>query len=309
MYYLKEEVYFEPLFNSWYAWPYLIAPVQGARHTVNTHRRIMKSFVNNYQLHILACQEPGITGAEFLNCTEDQLEDIKRLIDFIDVDCKDLVELSQAVKTLDELLAGHQTGESIEYLYEQVPKPLKGYVELFFDMQHNPSYRLIESLIYKSDYYKPQLQSVSFGMVSAEKQRPFVFSTPRLPDKDHVQIKLDFNSPILEKIFRSREIPLTEGELSEIIAVCECQGGLSLKDLFTTKQPSYLHQPVTDGVKLQYTGHAGFLIESKDVAILMDPVLPSRCSSYAGDVFSFSQLPEKIDYICLTHSHQDHVNL
>ena len=133
MYYLKEQVYFEPLFNSWYAWPYLLPPVQGARYMVNTHRRLMKSFINNYQLHILACQESGISGSDFLNCSEEQLEDIKKMVSYIDTDCADMVDLSDAVKELDNLLRNHKTSESIEYLYAKIPLSLKGYVEIFLD--------------------------------------------------------------------------------------------------------------------------------------------------------------------------------
>ena len=81
--YLREDVYFEPLFNQWFAWPYLIPPVTAARHMVNTHRRIMSSFVNNYKLHMMAVNEPGMAGAEFLNANEEQVTDIKRLIEVI----------------------------------------------------------------------------------------------------------------------------------------------------------------------------------------------------------------------------------
>ena len=56
-FYLREDAYFEPLFNHWYAWPYLLPPVTGARHLVKTHRRIMTSFVKNHELHILAVRE------------------------------------------------------------------------------------------------------------------------------------------------------------------------------------------------------------------------------------------------------------
>jgi hypothetical protein len=73
---------------------------------VNTHRWMMKSFVNNDQLHIMACKALG-TVARFCRV-------------------------------------------------------------VFFDREHNPSYHLIEGLLYPIDYYKPYLQSVSFGIVSAE---------------------------------------------------------------------------------------------------------------------------------------------
>ena len=79
--YVKENAYFEPLFNHWYAWPYLIQPATAARHTVNTHRRIMKSFVNNYQMHILANKERDLSGGEYLDCKEDQVSSIKELIE------------------------------------------------------------------------------------------------------------------------------------------------------------------------------------------------------------------------------------
>ena len=82
--YLRDDVYFEPLFNGWYAWSYLVPPVHAARYVVNTHRRIMKSFVNNYELHISAVKESVVTGGEFLNCTADQVDLIQGLIEDID---------------------------------------------------------------------------------------------------------------------------------------------------------------------------------------------------------------------------------
>lgn len=309
MYYLREDVYFEPLFNHWYAWPYLIPPVTGARHMVNSHQRIMKSFVNNYELHMLACKEPGMAGGEFLDCNEEQVDDIKSLISAIDKDCQDLVELSAAVKGLDELLRNHKSGETIENLYKEIPEPLKGYVELFFDMEHNPSYRLFESLLYRSRFYKPELQSVSFGLISKVGERPFVLSTPRLPDDNHIHLNLQFDSPVLDRILESRETPLTEYELESIFSQLNCQGGIHYKELFEEKPSEFQHVPVESGIRLQYTGHAGFLVETPDLAVLVDPIIASRGASYANDILSFNELPPKIDYICITHSHQDHTNL
>ncbi len=309
MYYLKEEVYFEPLFNSWYAWPYLVAPVQASRHMVNTHQRIMKSFVSHYQIHILASQEPGMAGSDFLQGKEEHVEDIKKFVAFIDEECTDLVALNQAVKELDELLRSHSDGTSIEYLYQKIPDALKGYIELFVDMEHNPSYRLLESLLYKSDYYKEHLQSASFGLVEKKDGRPFVFSTPRVADSKHIQLDLNFNSPLLDKLLAARERPLSEEEFSALKEGCNTKGGLPLESLFTDKASTIQHRPVEQGVRIQYTGHAGFMIETPNVSILVDPVIASRHDSYANDVFSYSQLPESIDYICVTHSHQDHVNI
>ncbi|AJQ94156.1 MBL fold metallo-hydrolase [Gynuella sunshinyii] len=308
-YYLKEDVYIEPLFNHWYAWPYLMAPATAARHLTNTHRRIMKSYVKNYELHILAKEHKALTGGDFVDCTEEQLEDIKQLIAEIEDNCSELVALSSDIKKLNELMASHVTGESIEYLYEQVPEGLKGYVELFMDMEHNPGYRLIEPLLYNSHYYRPDLQSISLGLISKVGDRPFVFSTPRLPDNNHLQLDAEFNDPFWDTLCRAREYPLSSQQIKELFDGRQLSGGLTVEELFTETPSQHQHQPVTSGIRLTYTGHAGFLIESEDVSILIDPVIASRGDQYANDVVSFSELPEKIDYICLTHNHQDHINI
>lgn len=307
--YLREDVYFEPLFNHWYAWPYLIPPVTAARHVVNTHRRIMQSFVNNHQLHILAAKEKHLSGGEYLNLAQEQVPQIEALIEELGRKCADLIVLSDAVAQLDELLRAHTTGESLMPLYARVPAPLRGCVELHFDMEHRPSYRLIEPLLYRSEYYKPELQSLSFGLLSRVAERPFVLSTPRLPDAHHLQVGLDFASASTDALLKAREIPLTADGKREIFHGVDVVGGLSPDEIFTDSPPAVRHRPVQTGIRLTYTGHAGFLIETQDVAIVIDPVIASRKEEYRDAVVSFSELPPKIDYACLTHNHQDHVNL
>jgi L-ascorbate metabolism protein UlaG (beta-lactamase superfamily) len=308
-YYLAEEAYFEPLFNQWYAWPHLLPPVTAARHVVNTHRRIMSSFVNNSQLHIMASKEAVMTGGEFLNCSEDQVPDIQALVDRIDGECHDLVALSDAVRELNEMLRAHTSGESLESMYQKVPGPLGGFVELFFDMEHRASFRVFESLMYRSRYYKPELQTISLGLLGEDGDRPFVLSTPRLPDAKHLQVKVDLRSEFIDTLARARETPLVEAEVARLFEGLETKGGLSPDALFTERKPIHTYVPVTSGVRLRYTGHAGFLVETPDVVIAVDPVIASRCDKYADQMISFSELPPFIHYVCLTHNHQDHVHL
>ncbi|KZN32585.1 hypothetical protein N480_25380 [Pseudoalteromonas luteoviolacea S2607] len=307
--YLREDTYFEPLINHWYAWPYLLPPVTASRYIVNTHRRIMQSFVKNYKLHILASKEKVLTGGEFLNCTEEQVEDIQALITELDENCGDLIELSDAVKHLDELLFNHTSGETIEGLYDKIPGPLKGCVELFLDMEHRPSYRLIEPLLYRSAYYKPGLQSLSFGLLSKVEERPFVLSTPRLPDDSHMQVDADFNAPLIDEIFKAREVPISAERVDELFQDYSQSGGLSYRDFFTTEKPTLVHEPVEEGVRLRYTGHAGFMVETKDICILVDPIIASRDANKADEMIGHSELPASIDYILLTHTHMDHANI
>lgn len=307
--YLREDVYFEPLVNGWYAWPYLLPPVTGARHMVHTHRRIMNSFVKNHKLHMMAVKQPGMAGSEYLDCNEDQVADIRALVETIDNEHADLVALSDAVRELDELLREHTSGESVEPLYERVPDALKGYVELSMDLEHRPSYRLIEGLLYRSKYYKPKLQSLSLGRLDAKGDRPFVMSTPRLPTEQNLQLDADYNDPLIDALFRARTEPLSRAGADALFAGRAARGGLDHRELFTEQPPARRHQPVGEGVRVQYLGHAGFLIETAQVSILVDPVIASRGEAFSDEVISFSELPPRIDYICITHHHQDHANL
>ena len=307
--YLKEDAYFEPLINHWFAWSYLVPPVQAARYIATRHKRTMMSFVKNSQLHILASKEAVLSGGDFLDAREDQVEDIRALISEIDEQRADLVALSDAVKDLDDLIRKHTSGESIEYLYAQVPGPLQGYVEITMDMNHNPSYRLLEALLYRSKHYQPELQSASFGLVSRVKQRPFCFSTPRLPDENHLQLKMHFNAPELATVLRSRVEGAPGETIHSIFSRSEKLGGLDYRELFTEKRPLRQHTPVENGLRIRFLGHASFLLETPNVAIAMDPVIAVRGEAYQDEVFSYSELPPKLDYICITHNHQDHYNL
>jgi L-ascorbate metabolism protein UlaG (beta-lactamase superfamily) len=61
-------------------------------------------------------------------------------------------------------------------------------------------------------------------------------------------------------------------------------------------------------VRVRYFGHASLLIEADGTSIMTDPSI-----GYESDTgvprYSFADLPETIDYVVLTHNHQDHVLL
>jgi len=308
--YLRDDVCIDPLVNQWYAWPNLIAPVTYAMYMRKTHRRLMHSFVNNHELHIIANQDPAMAGGgEFVDCGADEVDAVRALIDKFDREHAQCQVLCDSVKELDNLLQAHTSGETVEPLYDKVPDALKGYVELFMDLYHQPSYRLIEGLLYHSPYYDPSIQSVSFSRLQPGKPRPFVLSTPRLPAADNLQLRRPFAAPLWDRIFRARSEPIAESEAAALFSQPGLEGGLAWRELFTTEPPARRHQPVREGVRLSYVGHAGFLIETADVAVLVDPVIANRTEDNSERVISFSELPEHIDYLCLTHNHSDHVNV
>lgn len=308
-YYLREDVYISPLVNNWYAWSYLISPLTYAMYAVKNHKRLMTSFINNYELHILANQSDLLTGGEFVDCKKEQVEEIKVLVNHIDEDLPYLAELVEALGKLNQLVQNHTNGLTIEGMYEQLPDILRGYIELNMDLYHQPSFRMIEGLLYKSKFYREDFQSVSFGVLGNDYKRPFVFSTPILPDTDNLIVQAPFNSPVWDQIFVARNEPLSKTEIDEIFAALPQTGGMAISDLFTEQAPRINHEPVTENVRLTYTGHAGLMIESVDTTVLIDPIMPSRTDSNFEDVFSYSQLPAQIDYILLTHNHSDHIQI
>ena len=62
------------------------------------------------------------------------------------------------------------------------------------------SFRLIEPLLYKSQFYDASLQSLMLSEISGD-DRPFVLSTPRFDNKDTVQLQIPFASEQLTRCF------------------------------------------------------------------------------------------------------------
>ena len=51
------------------------------------------------------------------------------------------------------MLRDSAKGYGLQSLYPRVPDILRGYVELVYDLNEHPSFRLVEPLLYKSRYY------------------------------------------------------------------------------------------------------------------------------------------------------------
>ena len=76
---------------------------------------------------------------------------------------------------------------------------------------------------------------------------------------------------------------------------------------FTEKPPPVYQKYKGDKIRMRYFGHACILVETKDISILVDPLISYY--GYHSDVHHFSDvdLPDTIDYVLITHNHQDHI--
>jgi L-ascorbate metabolism protein UlaG (beta-lactamase superfamily) len=122
-------------------------------------------------------------------------------------------------------------------------------------------------------------------------------------------VQAPFADAFVDAIFATRDTPRRGDELRQLFGERASSGGLTLEDLFTTRPPPVRHTPVPGDLRVSYLGHAGLLVESARTSILVDPVIAARDVQHGERVLSFSELPPVIDYVCLTHTHMDHVCL
>jgi L-ascorbate metabolism protein UlaG (beta-lactamase superfamily) len=303
-FYFKQNILAEPLFNQWYAWPYLIPPASAAMYIANSHLKIMQSFVSAPQVHVSALRNPAMIGGPFINYDPSKAPDIKRLIDKTLAEQKLMLELAEAIKTLDQMLGNEATGYSMEALYSKVPDPLKGYVELVYDLHDNPSIRFLEGLLYRSKFYNTGSQSVSLSEINSD-SRSFVFSTPRLESDGYLFLNIPFESASLDELFRMKTIPQPLEYIKDALGIAN-ESNVVFNTFFTENEPELHRHFDNDGVRIRYFGHACILIETREVNLLTDPVISYKYNDGVGRQ-TFADLPEKIDFVLITHTHQDHM--
>lgn len=302
--YLRQNVVAEPLINQWYAWSYLVSPATAPLYVANLHLKIMESFVAAPRVHASAYKNPEMVGGPFINYDASKVSVIKELLETTRKEQAHMVEFAEAVEKIDRMLATEANGYSLEPLYEGIPGPLRGYVELIYDLHNNPSFRFIEGLLYRSRYYDQSSQSLALSLIN-EDYRAFVFSTPRLKMDESLHIKIPFDSPAIDELFRMKTVSRPFGYIKEALKVDDEDEKL-LATFFTEEPPPRTNSSYNGkAMRIRYVAHACVLIESGNTTILTDPVISY---SYKTEVprITFADLPERIDYILITHNHQDH---
>jgi L-ascorbate metabolism protein UlaG (beta-lactamase superfamily) len=302
--YLRPNVQVEPLIDQWYAWSYLIPPATAARNITERHLKIMDSYIASPMIHAAAVKNPKMMGGPFIDYDGKRADEVRALRTRIRRERAHLIELSAALQSLDETLQSAAKGFSLHPLYQKVPEVLRGYVELAYDLNNHPSFRLIEPLLYKSRFYDRSQQSLMLSEISTD-DRPFALSTPRLESDDRLHLRFPFDSPVVDDLFRLKSIPRPWDEIREMLQVRDSQDDL-LRSLLTAEAPPRYVGYRGPGVRWRYFGHACILIESQGVSVAFDPVLSY---TYENNIsrYTYRDLPDSIDYLLITHNHQDHI--
>src|SRR5262245_54681086 len=103
-FYLRSNVMLEPLVDEWYAWAYLIPPATAARNITERHLRIMESYMTVPESHAAAVKNPKLLGGPFMDLEGNQTREVRALRDNTVRQRAQLIELSQAIVELDNLL-------------------------------------------------------------------------------------------------------------------------------------------------------------------------------------------------------------
>ncbi len=302
--YLRQNIQVEPLIDHWYAWPQLIPPANAARNITERHITIMDSYISNPQAHASAAKNPKLLGGPFVDLDGKQVDEVRALRDRIKRDRSPLIKLSAALKALDEVVRGSAKGYSLHPLYPQVPEILRGYVELIYDLNNQPSFRLFESLLYRSEFYDRSQQSLMLSTISSD-DRPFILSTPRFESQDRYHLPICFSDEVVDDLFGLKKVARPWEEIRELLGVPFEREAL-VRGFFTEQAPPPYRNYTGPGVRWRYFGHACILVESQGVSMLLDPVLSYTYESSISR-FTYLDLPDQIDYALITHGHPDHI--
>lgn len=301
--YLKPNTILEPLLWNWHAWAHLMSPLTASMHIKNRHIKIMKRFINSGNK--LEVKNQKFEGGPTLQMDSSFAEDVKKLLEKTLDECKELIELADGIEDASELVLT-KFGKTLEPLYVDLHPAVRGLVELVYNLDFQPGLKFYESLVWQ-DYYTSKPQSISFSQINSD-VRPFILGTPILDKPENTIIPLPFNSEIIDKIQRSTQQGIEQQSLIDILKLNDTQANSILKFFNNEPIAAHNHKYNLNGVRIRYYGHACLLIESKEVSILIDPLISYDYSSEI-DRFTYSDLPDTIDYVLITHAHQDHFSI
>jgi L-ascorbate metabolism protein UlaG (beta-lactamase superfamily) len=303
--YLRPEVKIELLACGWYVWSHLIAPAAHAMNIAFRQIPLLESFVENAAIHAAAAENPAFVGGSFVALSEADEPRVRALLAETNQRCSHMIAFAKQFRELDRKVQANAHGFCLDDYYRDLPSNLAGLVELVYDVNNHPKTKVFEELLYEGGLDNRGLQQI-YLHTTPGKERSFFMSTPRLEDEGSVLLNMSFTDPRLDVLSSMRSRP---GSLSDVTRqfINEERQVESFRSLFTPeapvrKAPNYSG----DGVRVRYFGHACVLVQTADVAVLLDPTCAWERDEDEATL-TFSDLPDFIDYVVLSHAHQDHV--
>jgi L-ascorbate metabolism protein UlaG (beta-lactamase superfamily) len=301
--FLRPEVKMEPLVCGWYAWIHLVSPAQHALNVLNRHIPLMQSFIKNPAAHVTASADPTLFGGPFMDVAADQVGQVRELLADTEARCAKLLTWARDFRQFDRELQESAKGYSLSDFYARLPQSMLGLAEVLYDLNNHPKVRLHEELMYEVDLAAGTRQ-IMLSLVPEQKRR-FFMSTPRLKSSENLILDMDFADRRLDLIASMRTRSRSRRAVARELGVRPEQEEFFDK-LWTTAAP---HRDAPEyhgsGVRVRYFGHACVLLQTAEISILIDPMLAWDNDKGDGR-YTFCDLPDWLDYVVISHNHQDH---
>ena len=301
--FLRPDVKIEPLVCGWYAWIHLVSPAQHALNVLNRHIPLMQSFIKNPSVHVVSAADPALFGGPFVDLAADKVSQVRELLAETEARCAKLLTWARDFRKFDRELQESAKGYSLSDFYARLPQSMSGLAEVFYDLNNHPKVRLYEELMYDVAL-AAGTQQIMLSRIP-EQDRPFFMSTPRLESKDSLILDIDFADRRLDLVSsmrtRSRSLGFMVRELGVRPEQAEIFNRLCTTEPTRRDSPEYQG----NGVRVRYFGHACVLLQTAQVSILIDPMF-AWDNDKADGRYTFCDLPDWLDYVVISHNHQDH---
>jgi len=271
-------------------------------HIKNRHIKVMERFISYGNVRV---GNQKFEGGPSVQLEVGKIESVRELLLKTLHDCAALIELAEAIEDAS-IKAFEMKGYSFESVYANLKPSIKGLVELVYDLNFNAGLKFYENLVWR-DYYSTDAQSIAFSSLESDK-RPFILGTPVISSADNAIVQIPFSADIIDSIQRSSCDGIEPVILRDSLKLHD-------KDLakfvrFFSAEPTTAPPPPyqRDETRIRYYGHACLLFECKGLSILVDPLISYDYLS-EQERFTYCDLPGAIDYVLITHAHQDHFSI
>jgi L-ascorbate metabolism protein UlaG (beta-lactamase superfamily) len=265
----------------------------------------LESFVANPAIHAAAAANPAFVGGSFVALTEAETPQVRALLDEMNRRCAPMIAFAQEFRQLDRKVQAQAQGFCLDDFYRELPAQLAGLIEIVYDLNNHPKTKILEELLYGAGLDNRPFQQIYLHRTPS-RERKFFLSTPRLEDGDSLILNIPYADPRLDALSAMRLRPASLKEIMRQLAVephkIECFHSLFTPEPPVRRAPHY----DGDGVRVRYFGHACVLVQTADLAILIDPTMAWERDEGEATL-TFSDLPDFIDYVILSHAHQDHI--
>ncbi|MCY1079871.1 MBL fold metallo-hydrolase [Archangium lansingense] len=297
-----------PLVQSWAAWWMTTVPAPASLHVHKSQIPLLKAYLQNPDFHARAAKDPALSGGTFVGISPERAGEVKALLQQTQEAQADRVKMAEALEDFQGWLMEEAKGQSLEPLYEKIPEPLRGLVELAYDYHNRAFLRVMEGGLYRSRYHKPELQSLRLLRLESDSSRPHLFTTPYLMQAGQLDWAVPFSEERISRLFETDLSPRPLGYLRDVLGPAVTSDEQLLPLL--TEEPPATYTPWEGAQpRVRYLGHACALVEWKGVTVLVDPVISARPAGGGMTRRTFHELPPRIDYVLITHNHPDHLHI